>query len=472
MSGEPTTARGAKSPYEAFLESRGLRPVGVGGHLAESTPMMSVGPGGSRADGATGAILDDLPATLLHSTYSATPGLGGRKFTLVVATISEAVAFARNLSCRDRKVQDDLAHTELARFGDSREVQLESIEFDRRYALQAPPGIDASWLRQLFTPTLIDWFASSAPPGFCFELNEGHFCAAVPGHVDDAAALDAFCAGAKRVAGRIREEAIEGTGHASEAAAIARDDHFERLLGFVRFDEPPPNVAAAVDRYKPVVRRHPWRALRSKELATRLGEEAFVRAYASSRGLDVGDPAGFQVEHARLRLPGAVRHVMTGKLPGAQLHGTIALVDGDVEKAHESSGRYGGAMQTGVFRMIGLGADADRTYDAVVFDAPGTAGAAGLDAAELTSVATTDAAMATAQAYMGAKPGETRSLAQMMSGAMQAWQGLGQRVLADGDTLACVRRSSRDGRSAAELDTLCAQAARVAAHAGTARAGS
>ncbi len=372
--------------YQAYMKARSLRPVLVAGiTLDEYTPMMSIGAGGSRTDGATGALLGDLPATLLHSTYAESGGSGGRNFTLVVATISEAVAFARNLSCRGRKVQDDLAGTEISRFGDSREVELESAEFDKRFALQAPPGIDASWLRQLFTPALIDWLTTSAPPGFCFELNEGHFCAAIPGHAEDGSVLDGFVAAANRVAGRIREEATEGAGHESQAAEATRDQRFERMLGRVRFDQPPPDVGSAADRYMGIAMRRPGHALRAigasfrhgpslwalvalgavaltlvlghgsgwelglnvavwlipvfigalvvlvlnirrqaKALATRLGEEAFIRGYASSRGLRIVDPAAFQVDHAGLRLPGAVRHAIVGRLPGTQLDGAIA----------------------------------------------------------------------------------------------------------------------------------------------------
>ena len=53
----------------------------------------------------------------------------------------------------------------------------------------------------------------------------------------------------------------------------------------------------------------------ARALATRLGEEAFVRGYAASRRLRLVDPGRFQVRHARLRLPGAARHVMSGTLP-------------------------------------------------------------------------------------------------------------------------------------------------------------
>jgi len=455
-------------PFQGYVKSRGLSPVALRGiPLHEYTPMMSIGPSGLRADGATGSFLDGIPATLLHSTYGA-PGQEPRDFTLIVATISEAVAFARNLSCRERKVQRDLAHTELARFGDSREVRLESTAFDERFALQAPPGIDANWLRQLFTPALIDWLATNAPDGFCFELNEGHFCAAIPGHATDPAVLDAFVGAASQAARRSREEAVEGAGHAEEAASAAPDEHFQRLLGRVAFNEPPPDVAHAAERYMGVAMRRPGNFLRAvgasfrhraslvalalillaiivlgaggadsigvganvlawvipaalaaglvfwlnlrrqaKELANRLGEEAFVRSYAASRNLRVGDPAAFQVEHARLRLPGAVRHVMVGTLPGTQLDGAIALVDAGVQKDVRLSSSATESMQSGWMGLLGMGADDNRTYDAVVFDS--------------------SAASPSAQATAPAIP----TIPSSMGAAFQMWQGMSQRVLQD-----------------------------------------
>jgi hypothetical protein len=474
--------------------------------------MMSVGPAGSRDNGYAGSFLGGTAATLLHSTYAGEPG-EAHKLTIVVAVIDEAVGFAKNLSCRDRAVQKDLAKTEIARFGDSREVELESIEFDRRFALQAPPGIDASWLRQLFSPSLLDSLATSAPKGFCFELNEGHFCAAVPGYLEDSADLDAFLTAASLCAARIREEAQEGAGYASEATHVTVDEGFERLLTQVRFSQPPPDVEAAADRYMGVAMRRPGNFLRAvgsslthgpsliavtlivaavvafsaggaassiganaaawaipavlaaitvfwlnlrrqaKALAEKLGQEAFVRSYAQSRGLAVGDPSGFQVQHARLRLPGAVRHVMTGTLPGTGLAGSIALVDAGVEKATRLTDSATEAVATGFGGWFGLSPDDDRTFDAVVFDSAQRPG----------PVAPLPTAPADPASGGAAQP----SMAGLMRQAMQMFQSTGQNVLSDGTVRACVRSSSRRGRSAAGLDALCAQAASVASQSGT-----
>jgi hypothetical protein len=503
--------------YDAYVRAKGLSPVvlsGFGVTLDEYTPMMSIGPSGSRADGFAGSILDGLPATLLHSSYAETSDQD-RDYTLAVATINEAVAFARNLSCRDRRVQDDLAHTAISRFGDSREVELESIGFDRRFALQAPPGIDASWLRQLFSPSMIDKLSTSAPDGFCFELNEGHFCAAIPGKVTDAATLDAFLATASQVVSRIRNEATEGAGHASQGARREIDKKFERLLGKVKFDQPPPDVETAADRYVGVAIRRPgafFRALgyslrhgpsviilllvvaaaillganaaasvnlaawlipaalaslfviwinirrQAKALATSLGEEAFVRGYASSRGLQIVDPGGFQAEHARLQFPGAVRHALVGTLPGTGVEGAIALVYSGVEKSAELTTGASSALQSSFFSFFGMGPDDDRTYDVVVYD--GAAIVPSLQAAGANELAEKMKAAMSSGDYMQALS------PSLMREAFAVMHSTNQKVLSDGNTHASVQTSSRRGRSAQELDRLCAQLAPAAGQTG------
>lgn len=502
--------------YQDYVKGHGLSPVvlsGFGVSLDEYTPMMSIGPSGSRTDGFAGSILDGLPATLLHSSYAETTDKH-RDYTVAVATINEAVAFARNLSCRDRKVQNDLAHTAISRFGDSREVKLESIDFDRRFALQAPPGIDANWLRQLFSPSLIDRLSSSAPEGFCFELNEGHFCAAIPGKVTDPGALDAFLATAGQVVSRIREEASEGAGRSSQAAHRVVDRKFERLLGKVKFDEPPPDVDAAADRYMGVAMRRPgafFRALgyslrhgpsviilllvvaaalllganaaasvnlaawlipaalaslfviwinirrQAKALATSLGEEAFVRGYASSRGLRIVDPGGFQAEHARLQFPGAVRHAMVGTLPGNGVEGAIALVYAGVEKSAELTTGASSAVRSSFLSFFGMGPDDDRTYDVVVYD--GSAIVPSLQAAGANDLAAKMTAATSSGNYMQALSPD------LLREAFSVMHSTNQKVLSDGNTHASVQTSSRRGRSAQELDRLCAQLAPAAGQA-------
>lgn len=170
------------------------------------------------------------------------------------------------------------------------------------------------------------------------------------------------------------------------------------------------------------------------------------------------------MDHAGLRLPGAVRHAIVGRLPGTQLDGAIALVDAGVQKEAELSATATGAITSSALGMFGFGLDDDRTYDAVVFEAPLASGTS-LD--ELSAAAAAGASETISQSVSGMKFGQGLDLKQAV-GLFQAWQGgMGQRVIADGDTLACVRTASRSGRSAAQLDAACAQAAAVAARAAT-----
>ena len=132
----------------------------------------------------------------------------------------------------------------------------------------APAGIDAIWLRELFTPALIQWLRSAAPPGFCFELNEGHFCAAIPGHVTDADALDAFLAAASRVAGRVREKAARRLAAPGRARTEGPADASSACWG----GSPSPastDVASAASRYMGIAWRRPDGLLRAIGAAIR-----------------------------------------------------------------------------------------------------------------------------------------------------------------------------------------------------------
>ena len=42
-------------------------------------------------------------------------------------------------------------------------------------------GQDAGWIRELFSPALIDWLVEEAPEGLYFELNEGWLCVLLAG---------------------------------------------------------------------------------------------------------------------------------------------------------------------------------------------------------------------------------------------------------------------------------------------------
>jgi hypothetical protein len=143
---------------------------------------------------------------------------------------------------------------------------------------------------------------------------------------------------------------------------------------------------------------------------------------------------------------------MVGTLPGTGLTGAIALVDSGVQKETELAAGAGAAIQSGFMSLFGLGADDDRTYDAVVFDAAQSPGPV------------TPAPAPPRVDLSGLASGQSLS-ADLVRQAFSSMQTSSASVLSDGSTRACVRATSRRGRSATELDAICAQAAIVASQA-------
>jgi hypothetical protein len=89
-----------------------------------------------------------------------------------------------------------------------RRVQLESIAFNERYDLLRAPDQDELSLRQLLSPTLVEWLANHPlQPGF--ELRGGVLVTWLPGHVKEAGKLEFFLDAARHIAVAAEREAAE-----------------------------------------------------------------------------------------------------------------------------------------------------------------------------------------------------------------------------------------------------------------------
>jgi len=89
-----------------------------------------------------------------------------------------------------------------------RRVELESIAFNERYDLYSAPDQDELALRQLFSPTLIEWLARH-PLQPSFELRAGVLAVWLPGHVEEAGKLEFLLDGARHIAGAVGRETAE-----------------------------------------------------------------------------------------------------------------------------------------------------------------------------------------------------------------------------------------------------------------------
>ncbi len=162
-----------------------------------------------------GTLPGGEPGTLAHYTYedTYTDSEGDRTttyytFTVGICSIPESAYKTGELYLQRRVGFRFMDGFEDA-FRSKQRVEVESVRMDKRFETFADADTDPNWLRQLFTPTFIDWLGDHAPEGFAFELVAGGLVTNAKGHLDNAAALDAFCEATSRAAKRIRDESLE-----------------------------------------------------------------------------------------------------------------------------------------------------------------------------------------------------------------------------------------------------------------------
>ena len=311
----------------------------------------------------------------LRASGSIAPGLEGqliaagddrRATTLILTSVRGSTAFMPALVCRDRASGGGRRPAELpAERWEG--TELESVGFNRRYALMTLTGQDAGLVRELFSPRLIAWLERDPPPGFSFELNEGSLTVAMPGRLEGEE-LAGFCDLAAQVTARIQAE-IDEEGELDpdifdESQKLRA---IERGMEEVRWNEPPASVGEAIARYRRVASRKPpvlltalmWAAITGGIVtvlvalvvhpilgllagaivapvgfllgrlvaasryrwggtasSSRVGLEAFARGYAESRDLELENRWRFHAAHRDLAVPGFADHVFAGELPG------------------------------------------------------------------------------------------------------------------------------------------------------------
>src|SRR6185503_15362546 len=128
--------------------------------------------------------------------------------TVVVARLPETLGFLGELTVEPRDRFDPFG-----RIGDRlrkrRRVEFESIELDRLFEVTVPRDADDNWVRQLFSPSFVDWLGTAAPRQLGFELQEGVLCISIPREMTDPSYLEGFCRTASYIAARFRQEALE-----------------------------------------------------------------------------------------------------------------------------------------------------------------------------------------------------------------------------------------------------------------------
>ena len=190
--------------YSSFAAQHGLEPLS--GFLAGPKTPLLVEAGGGRLDPAARGLLGGaVDGVVGHLAYTRNKTF---RFNVGLTEIPASTAFAPRLFCirSGRSTRDD----EFYGF-ETRDSKLwtESTALNERYRIATSPFQDQNWLRQLFSPALVDWLASVPPAGFSFELAYGTLLASSEEDDPGVDGLAALCEATAHLAERIRNECEE-----------------------------------------------------------------------------------------------------------------------------------------------------------------------------------------------------------------------------------------------------------------------
>jgi hypothetical protein len=212
--------------FLSFAKSAGLEYVG-GWEILPFTPLLGAGNRQRCTNWMIGDIVKEPPLTggFGHFVYeqveeAGTDGTRKRKFeenhlTVCVVDMEESIHLFKGVFLRQRRgllnfKRDWLADTP------SHAVEMESSEFTHKYELRIAEGQDELVLRQLLSPTLVNWLAGHPlSPGF--EVRGGTLVVFVPKLLTDAGNLTFLLDAARQIARRVRKE-VDEEAQSTEAA--------------------------------------------------------------------------------------------------------------------------------------------------------------------------------------------------------------------------------------------------------------
>lgn len=146
--------------------------------------------------------------TLGRLSYAGDSDGGGTwRFNVAHVRIPESQAVVPRLFCiRKGRWTDNVHYGMEIRHSD---LWTESVALSERFKVQTGLFQDPNWMRQLFSPSFIDWLAEAEPRDFSFELAYGDLVGSIEEDDPGAEALTALCEATAVVAERIREECRE-----------------------------------------------------------------------------------------------------------------------------------------------------------------------------------------------------------------------------------------------------------------------
>lgn len=192
------------STYAAFAADRGLEPVPALG-LGALTPLLVESKHCQVAPAARGRLGGEVDGIVGHLAYTRNKTF---RFNVALVEVHSSTALVPRLFCirNGRSTRDDEFYGFEARHS---KLWTESAALNQRYTVSISPFQDPNWMRQLFSPALIDHLATKPPADFSFELAYGILLGSVEDDDPGPGGLAALCETTAYIAERIARECGE-----------------------------------------------------------------------------------------------------------------------------------------------------------------------------------------------------------------------------------------------------------------------
>jgi hypothetical protein len=190
--------------YAELAAERGLEQL-PGLDPGQLTPLLVEAKGAGLRPALRGSLGEGVTGTVGQLSYTRNKTF---RFQVALTEVPAATAFAPRVFCirRGRSTRDDEFYGFEARHS---KLWTESAALNERYEVSTSPFQDPNWLRQLFSPSLVDWLGTEPPADFSFELAYGALLGSIESDDPGADGLAALCEATAHVATRIREECEE-----------------------------------------------------------------------------------------------------------------------------------------------------------------------------------------------------------------------------------------------------------------------
>jgi hypothetical protein len=190
--------------YASFAAERGLEPL-PGLAAGPLTPLLVESGTGNLAPAARGRLAGAVDGAVGHLAYTRNKTF---RFNVALVEVRGSTALAPRLFCirNGRSTRDDEFYGFEARHS---KLWTESTALNERYTINTSPYQDPNWMRQLFSPALVDYLATRPPADFSFELAYGILLGSVEDDDPGADGLAALCEATAHVAERIARECGE-----------------------------------------------------------------------------------------------------------------------------------------------------------------------------------------------------------------------------------------------------------------------